>query len=429
LLKADDAADPRLFARFAIGLILCTTILSFCVKKEQQLKNMMLASILFIFISSWINEKFIPVPTVAAWLAYDYRFISTVFGISLAVAGIVLVYLLPIPTDKFQYKMLFVALALSSVLASVDHLIDVQKAYARFDVQARKYIAKVFLHEQPTGIHLPHSRWHPDGTFIKLYVCLEEPDCNPEGTTFYTGYVRDLYPVKLRSSALVASARELATWRERSPNGPLVGYWKLDEPNPRDMCVDSSGNGYAGKPNSTTVAQGKRGRTRSFNGRGDYIGIPPINIANAITVAAWVYSDNFVQNGSVVTKNPVNTQWALFFESDGYLKWRGGGTENDVKCGAPSNGNWHHIVAKQDGTTASLYVDGLLCASGAVPPIGNAANSITIGRFDGGDPYYFTGRIDEVRIYNRALSDAEISQLLSVTDSGSHPSLPTAKLR
>lgn len=421
LLKADDAADSRFFARFAIGLILFVTVLAFRAPQNQRIKNVMLSSIFLIFVSSWVNEKFIPVPSVAAWLAYDYRFSSTIYAICLALTGMVLIRLIPVSTDKFQDKILFVVLALFSVVASVDHLMDVRKAYAGYDVQARKYMAKVFDHEQPGGIHMPHSRWHPDGTLVKLYVCLEQPDCNPEGTTFYTGYVRDLYPIKLRSAARVVSARELAGWRDRVPIGPLVGYWKLDEPNRSDVCVDSSGNGNAGRPNGTTVVDGKMNRARSFNGRSDYIDIPAINIPNAITVAAWVYSDNFVQNGSVVTKNPVNTQWALFFESDGHLKWRGGGIGNNVMCAAPANKNWHHIVGKQEGTAGSLFVDGVLCASGTLPAIGNAASSINIGRFEGGS-YYFSGRIDEVRIYNRALSDTEISQLFGLSDSGSHSS-------
>ena len=423
-LQADDAADSSLFARFAIGLLLFATLLALRAPKNKQSKNVMLASIILLFLSSWINEKFIPVPG-AAWLAYDYRFASTGYAICLAATGVILIRLLPVSTDKFRYKLIFVFLGIVSVIASVSHLSEVRKAYGRFDVQARQYMAKVFKHEDPAGIHLPHSRWHPDGTLIKLYVCLEQADCNPEGTTFFTGYVSDLYPVKFRSSARILSAREVAVYRKQVPTGPLVGYWKLDESKPEDACIDSSGNGNTGvRPHGTNVVNGRIIRARSFNGSGDYVDIPPISVSNAITVAAWVYSDNFVQNGFVVAKNPVNTQWALFFESDGLLKWRGGGMDKTVKCPAPSNGAWHHIVAKQEGTAGSLYVDGVLGASGTLSAIGNGPNSINIGRFDTGDHWYFAGQIDEVRIYNRALSDPEISQLFTLGDPIAHPPLP-----
>jgi hypothetical protein len=333
----------------------------------------------------------------------------------------VLIRLIPAATDWLRGKVLYGALALLSLLISIGHLTQVRKGYKRYDIQARKYMAKVFKHEPPVGITLPHSRWHPDGTLIKLYACLKQPDCNPPGTTFYTGYVKDLYPVKLKSAAKVLSTRELAAWRTRVPPGPLVGHWKFDEPGRSDVCADASGNGNAGTSKGTTVVEGKSGKARNFNGVVDYIEIPALNIPNAITVSAWVYSDKFVQNGFVVTKNPVNKQWALFFESDGFLKWRGSSGEQSLKCPVPSNGTWHHIVGKQEGTNASLYVDGVLCASGSVPAIGNGAGSITVGRFDGGKYYHFRGSIDEVRIYNRALSDIEITELFRLSASEASP--------
>ena len=424
LLKPDDAADSRFFARFAIGLILFATVLAFRAA-DRHLRKMMLASLILIFVASWVNEKFVPIPG-GVWLAYDYRFSSTVYAIGLALAGMVLIHFLPALTDRPRNKMLFVVLAVLCVFASIIHLKQVRTAYKRYDVQARKYMAKVFKHERPTGISLPHSRWHPDGTLIKLYACLVEPDCNLPGTTFHTGYVKELYPVKLNSPARILSRRELTVWRKHLPAGPLVGEWRFDEVNPRDVCLDSSGNGNSGKPTGTTVVEGKSGKARSFNGRGDSIVIPPINIPKAVTVAAWVYSSNFRQNGFVITKNPVNTQWALIFESDGYLKWRGTGFEKNVKCAAPANNTWHYIVGKHDGTTGSLYVDGVLCASGALPAIGNAAGSITIGGFEGGKAYYFSGRIDEVRIYNRALSDSEIAELYKQGQSPPLPPVPEA---
>jgi hypothetical protein len=415
LLKPDDAIDSKFFARSAIGLILIAALLAFRAGKESRPRTMMLSAIFLMFIASWVNEKLVPVPG-GAWLAYDYRFSSTVYAIGLAFAGMVFIGLLPSAVDKLRYKLLFVVLAVISVSASATHLAQVRKGYKRYDAQARKYMAKVFKQEQPAGISMPHSRWHPDGTLIKLYVCLDQPDCNPPGTTFHTGHIKELYAVKFRSAARVLSRREVAAWRQRPPAGPLVGHWQLDEANPSDPCVDSSGNGYAGKAKGTTVVEGKHGKGRSFSGRFDYIEIPAINIPKAITVAAWVYSDKFVQNGFVVGKNPVNTQWALFFESDGHLKWRGAGADKEIRCAPPADRNWHHIAARQNGTTASLYVDGVLCATAAVPAIGNETGSITVGRFDGGKNYYFNGRIDEVRIYNRALSDNEISQLFTGGD-------------
>jgi hypothetical protein len=399
-LQADDASNSKWFGRVALGLILFSTVLAFCSKERRRIGNVALTGVFLLFISSWINEKFIPVPG-GAWLAYDYRFSSTSYAICLAAAGMVFIRLLPVSTDRWQYKTLFALLAISSVIAAGDHLMEVRRAYTRFDGPARQYVAKVFLGERPAGITLPHSRYHPDGTYLNNYVCLTQPDCNVPGTTFAAGYVDSLYPVKVKSARRVSI-------------GPLVGYWKMDEPQREDACLDSSGNGNAGRPTGTTVVDGKINHARNFNGNGDYIDVPTISIPDAITVAAWVYSERFAQNGFVVTKNPVNTQWALFFASDGFLKWRGAGVDKNVLCAAPSNNAWHHIVGKQAGTSGSLYVDGRLCASATLPAIGNAPASISIGRYDIVGFDYFFGRIDEVRIYNRALSDAEVAQLFTV---------------
>jgi hypothetical protein len=199
----------------------------------------------------------------------------------------------------------------------------------------------------------------------------------------------------------------------------LVGYWKLDEPNGSDGCIDASGHGDTGTPHGTTVVDGKVNRARSFNGHSDYIDLPTVSTPGAITVAAWVYADTFMQNGFIVTKNPVNTQWALFLQF-GVLRWRGGAAEATIACAGPSNQNWHHIVGRQKGGAASLYVDGRLCASGTLPAIGNASTSISLGRYDTVNFDYFLGRIDEVRIYDRALSDREISELYRSGDSRSH---------
>lgn len=397
-LGADNAANSKLFGRAALGLILVSTVLALCSPGNQRARNLTLASVFVIFIASWVNEKFIPIPG-GHWLAYDYRFGSTSYVICLAGVGMALIHSLPVSTDRAWYKMIFILLASVSVVASADHLIEVRKAYARFDVPARKYMAKLLNGEKPVGISLPRGRYHPDGTYLNNYVCLTQPDCIAPGTYFSTGHGSELYPVRVRS-------------RRRVVSGPLVGYWKMDEPKRSDACIDSSGNGNTARPTGTTVVEGRINRARSFSGHGDYIDVPTINIPNAITVATWVYSEDFRQTGFVITKNPVNTQWALFFQS-GFVKWRGVGTETNVMCPAPSNNNWHHIVARQKGTAGSLFVDGVLCASGNLPAIGNAPSSISIGRFDTIGFDYFVGRIDEVRVYNRALSDHEISELFN----------------
>jgi hypothetical protein len=434
---ADDAADPRLFGLMALGLILVSTVFAFTSNKDQFIRKIALASVLFFILSSWVDDKIFPIPQ-GFWLAYEFRFVATAFVICLVVAGVIFIRSLPALTGKAQGRTIVASLVSLSVLASADHLLDVRKAYRRFDVQAQKYMAKVFDQVEPTGIDLPHSRYHPDGSFLKQYVCLKQNDCIPPGSTFAIfssrGAAGDLYPVKMRvpgssrpaqmaqsraNSLLPFPSSLLVPFLSRALGDGLVGYWKLDEPNGSDVCIDASGYGNAGTPHGTTVVDGKVNRARSFNGQSDYIDLPTVSTPRAITVAAWVYADTFLQNGFIVTKNPVNTQWALFLQF-GVLMWRGGAAGPTITCPGPSNQNWHYIVGTQKGSAASLYVDGRLCASGTLPAIGNASSSIGLGRYDTVNFDYFLGRIDEVRIYDRALSGREISELFRSSDSPSH---------
>lgn len=397
LLKADDASSGAFFAMFALGMVLATALLAF-LWGTRRIKAVMLTTILFFVVTSFIDEKFIPTPGVH-WLAYDYRFYSTVMAICLTVAAMVLVRLLPGSARSFRRTFVFVCMAAFCVAASAGHLISVWRAYARFDAPGREYAMKILNYEPPAGIYLPHSRWHPDGTFLSHYLCLEEADCNPVGTSFHN-YGGDLYAIRIRS-------------QNRIPQGPLVAHWKFDEPNSADLLTDSSGNGYTATPRGTTVVEGRINKARAFNGSSDYIDIRPIDIPDAITVAAWVYADNFQQNAYIILKNPVNKMWALLLRSDGFVRWRGVGSEQQIKCPTPENSNWHLIAATQDGTSASLFIDGSLCTSGEVEAIGNSPPSaISIGRYDTINYDYFTGRIDEVRIYDRALSASEIGELL-----------------
>ncbi len=197
------------------------------------------------------------------------------------------------------------------------------------------------------------------------------------------------------------------TYKQASNLG-LVGYWSFNEGR-GGQAGDSSGRNNTGTIYSAAWTAGKRGNALDFNGSSSYVSIPTISIPSDITVSAWVYSDNFNQNGFVVGKNPVNAQWELFFEGVQF-RWRGGSpTSNTISCNNPSNGNWHHLVGIQSGTSAALYLDGAQCISGSITAIGNGSDTIDIGRFNGG--YYFNGLIDDVRIYSRAFLASEVSSL------------------
>lgn len=206
-------------------------------------------------------------------------------------------------------------------------------------------------------------------------------------------------------SFLYTTNLEAATTIKSPTNNGLVAWWTFDEAT-STIAHDFSGNKNHGTlTNSPLWVTGKRGSALLFNGSNTYVTVPSISISSSITASAWVYSSSFNQNGFIVGKNPVNSQWELFLEG-AVVRWRGGAAENTVFCNIPTNNQWHHIVGTQTGTTGTLYIDGVQCGTGTLTAIANGGGTIDIGRFS--SSYYFTGRIDDVRLYSRALGADEI---------------------
>jgi prepilin-type N-terminal cleavage/methylation domain-containing protein len=194
------------------------------------------------------------------------------------------------------------------------------------------------------------------------------------------------------------------------------GYWSFDEYANSDVVYDASGNGNNGNlisnPKPTRVP-GKSGSALSFNGS-NYVEIPnPKNIPQGNSPYAIVVfiKTNFYCNCGIVgwgnwgTTNAVN---ALKLSSSGIINyWEA----NDLilNVSGLTDGKWHMIVAQFDGKTRSIYVDGNLIGSDT--PTGHNAvlSNFRIGSTNNGE--YFNGAIDELVIYDRALTEDEIKTI------------------
>ena len=90
------------------------------------------------------------------------------------------------------------------------------------------------------------------------------------------------------------------------------------------------------------------------------------------------------------------------------------GSARDIVSSSPNydDNNWHHVVAAWDSTQACLYVDGIKRASPGNDVL-SLPNPVTgyIGRYVGSASNRWKGFVDDVRIYNRALSAADVSML------------------
>ena len=207
----------------------------------------------------------------------------------------------------------------------------------------------------------------------------------------------------------------------------LVGYWSFNE-GKGTKIYDQSGknnNGtlYLGSSGNTDPAKawspGISGTALSFDGVDD--GVTINNSENLkpskVTLEAWVKSPGSPGTTKYIADKYYSSgygSYGLYTGSSGGLKFYIGSSGTYIASPDAGtgiwDGNWHHVVGTYDGAKVRLYVDGIQVGSGteATVSIAYNDNNFYIGSYASGS--YFNGLIDEVRIYNRALSDQEIQE-------------------
>ena len=209
--------------------------------------------------------------------------------------------------------------------------------------------------------------------------------------------------------------------------------------------TDASGHGLTGTISGATwTTGGKYGNALSFNGTSSYVdlGNPALlQIAGSTTVSAWVKAAaNPADDGQIVAKSDDNTGWQLKTSPDtgpetfGMAVSTGSNTRiQRYSTTVRSLNTWYHVAGVDDASaqTLSIYVNGVLdngTLSGVVPSSQvNSGVNVNIGRRSPGTwgGFYFNGVVDEVRIYNRALTQAEIQTDMN-TPLGAAPAPPAA---
>ncbi len=198
--------------------------------------------------------------------------------------------------------------------------------------------------------------------------------------------------------------------------GKLVGWWKLDETEGR-VAADSSGAGHAGTlVGDPAWTPGAIGGALELDGDGDYVDLgtaPDFDATSQITVAAWVKVASFdVAWQAIVTKG--DTAWRLSRSMDDNLHFACTGMWPEWVHGSANvnDGQWHHVAGVYDGAELRLYVDGALDASATTAGAINVnEHPVAIGENLEHPGRGWNGLIDDVRLYNYALSEAEIQTL------------------
>jgi len=224
-----------------------------------------------------------------------------------------------------------------------------------------------------------------------------------------------------------------------TPPGSLVAAYNFNEGSGTTVN-DASGHGITGNIlGATWITGGRFGKALSFNGSSSYVdlGNPALlQITGSMTWSAWVKAAaNPADDGQIVAKSNELSGWQLKTSPDTGphtfgVAVSGGSTAFAQRYSTTvrSLNTWYHAAGVYNAAarTLDIYVNGVRdngVLTGTIPASQiNSAVNVNIGRRSGG--YYFNGIIDEVRIYNRALSQAEIQADMN-TPVGSPPPTPT----
>ena len=188
------------------------------------------------------------------------------------------------------------------------------------------------------------------------------------------------------------------------------------------LAGDSSGNGHDGEISNPDWVDGKFGKALQFGGEGSDVFVtvestPLLNV-NECTFMAWINAEHWDGTRQIVGKSvhggcSGRTQYGLFSEGGVFkLRFETEGGRADITTDLPATGEWIHIAFTNDGETATIYINGEAAAEGEVPGTLSANDDPwRIGQDCERENYVFAGIIDEVRLWNRALSAEDIADL------------------
>lgn len=204
----------------------------------------------------------------------------------------------------------------------------------------------------------------------------------------------------------------------------LVAEYSFNE-NTGTNAMDTSGNNVtATLSNAPTWVTGAKGSALDFNGTNQYVGRPIGNLnltGNKVTVSAWFKADVTTGLRRIVTAQPVETsgeeKFSLLINDNKLQFWIGTTIDGLLEIPFTSTGSWQHVVGVYDGVNMLIYLNGAFASS--TSKSGNlrssASSAFQIGRYGPTWGQYFDGAIDEVRVYDRVLSESEIAQIYSYT--------------
>lgn len=200
----------------------------------------------------------------------------------------------------------------------------------------------------------------------------------------------------------------------------LVGYWHFDE-GASSTAYDASGSGNTGtiqgSPTWASGASCEAGGCLTLNGSNQYLSMgatSSLDLAGKVSVTAWIHPNSTARQLVVALGDgdDYTNNYQMFIDTGAFFTvGEGASAAYATKSGSIASGNWYYLAGTFDGTTAKIYINGILEGQDTFSGTRQSGGSFRVGmRAPSGVPeWYFNGAIDEVRVYNRVLSATEIA--------------------
>lgn len=196
----------------------------------------------------------------------------------------------------------------------------------------------------------------------------------------------------------------------------IVGVWLFDEGD-GGIAADASGNGHDGELIETVswVEDGRFGSALEFHGGEDMVRVEHSDDLNlqTFTIMVWVKTPDSGQ--ALIHKQPSSAMrnYILNIYTSTFVRasFSSGGVRTDCDGTTPVNDDqWHHVAATYDQKSLKVYVDGELDGEVSSPDkqLENNEEPLQFGHAGGTGGYRYTGLMDEMAVYNIALSEDEI---------------------
>jgi hypothetical protein len=154
----------------------------------------------------------------------------------------------------------------------------------------------------------------------------------------------------------------------------------------------------------------------SFDGSGDYVTPGRIAAGSSFTIQAWIKVSSLSGDRGIghsfAASTPTTGDWWFSVGSSGYISFVVHSSTQYITGNVISAGTWYHIAATYDGSTRRIYVNGVDQGSLSSGGIGGGWDTNTrFGEIYFGAGYQFAGLLDDVAVWNSALSGATIAGL------------------